>query len=203
MHPRVRLTIMAAATIALVGLLAFALLSDPSGSAPGREAEGRFQGSIRPPAPPGDFALRDQDGRTARLSDQRGRVVVLTFMYTTCQDECPTVAQQIRGALDALGGDVPVLAVSVDPERDTPERARRFLAKHRMTGRMRFLLGDEARLQPVWRTYGVQPQEDDAEHNAYVLVLDRSGRARVGFPIGGLTPEGLAHDIRVLQAEPA
>lgn len=201
MHPRVRLTIMAVATMALLALLALVAFSDPNGDAKGQQPTTRFAGSIRPPGPPQDFALRDQDGRVARLAGERGRVVVLTFMYTTCQDACPTMAQQIRGALDDLRSDPPVLAVSVDPGNDTPARADRFLAEQHMSGRMRFLLGGEAALQRVWRAYGVQPQSGRLEHTAYVLVLDRTGRARVGFPIGELTPEGLAHDIRALQAE--
>lgn len=202
MHPRVRLTLMAVATIALVGILAFVALSDPNSGASSNVPDTRFAGAIRPTAPPQDFALRDQDGRTARLADGRGQVTVLTFMYTTCQNDCPTMAAQIRGALDDLGGDVPVLAVSVDPANDTPARARKFLAEQHLTGRMRFLLGDQAQLQRVWRQYGIQPQ-GKLEHSAIVVLVDRSGRQRVGFPNSELTSEGLTHDIRVLEAEPA
>ncbi len=203
MHPRVRLTLMAVATIALVGILAFVALSDPNSGASGQVPQTRFAGAIRPATPPQDFTLRDQDGRSAQLADARGQVTVLTFMYTSCQNDCPTMAAQIRGALDDLGHDVPVLAVSVDPAHDTPARARQFLAKQRLTGRMRFLLGDEAQLQRVWREYGVQPQSNRLEHSASVVLLDRTGRARVGFPVSELTSEGVTHDIRVLEGEPA
>ncbi len=137
-----------------------------------------------------------------RLSALRGHVVVVTFLYTTCRDTCPIAAQQIAGALDRLGHDVPVLAVSVDPAGDTPARARRFLVARRVTGRMRFLLGSRAELAPVWRDYGIRPQGAGFEHSAYVLALDRRGRQRVSFPVEQLTPEGLAHDLRLLEAEP-
>jgi protein SCO1/2 len=165
-------------------------------------AEG-FAGSLRPPdVPPKDFRLRDQDGRPASLAQYRGRVVVLTFMYSTCEDTCPLQADQIRGALDTLGGDaVPALAVSVDPANDTPDRARRFLLEHSLTGRMRFLLGKRAQLAPVWRAYGVRPQGEAFDHSAYVLLIDERGRQRISFPLDQLTPEGLAHDVRLLQAE--
>lgn len=160
-----------------------------------------FVGSLRPPGvPPFDFALRDERGREVRLSDSRGQVTVLTFAYTTCEDTCPLQVQSIRGALDEAGArDVSVLAVSVDPEGDTPSRARRFLSRERMTGRMRFLLGSRAELAPVWRHYGIQPQGEGFEHSAYVLLVDAAGRQRVGHPIGRLTPEGLAHDLRRLR----
>ena len=68
-------------------------------------------------------ALRDERGDPLRLADMRGKPVVVTFLYTTCKDTCPLTAQQIRIALDDLGHDVPVVAVSVDPANDTP-RAR-------------------------------------------------------------------------------
>ena len=134
---------------------------------------------------------------------------MLTFLYTTCQDTCPIAASQILGALEDLGPageDVAALAVSVDPANDTPARARKFLLDRRLTGRMRFALGEEAQLRPVWRAYGIQPQGDDPEardfeHSARVVVIDERGFQRVAFPLGELTPPALAHDIRLLQAE--
>ncbi len=71
----------------------------------------------------------------------RGEPVIVTFLYTTCEDTCPTQAQQVKGALAELGEDVPAVAVAVDPPRDNPERARAFLSEQRMTGRMSFALG--------------------------------------------------------------
>ena len=170
------------------------------------DVTGGFAGSVRPAGiPPNDFVLRDQDGRRVRLADYSGRVVILTFLYSTCQNTCPITAQQIRGALDSLGRDVPTLAVSVDPRQDTPLNARNFLAKQSLLGRMHFLLGDFAALQPIWRAYGIQPQSNGTgpafDHSAYVILIDKQGRQRIGFPNDQLTPEGLAHDIRRLEAE--
>src|SRR4051812_44003582 len=162
-----------------------------------------FAGALRPPGvPPKDFTLRDQDGKPASLAAYRGKVVVLTFMYSTCKDTCPLQADQIRGALDDLGGDAPpALTVSVDPANDTPDRAKSFLLKHSLTGRMRFLLGSRAQLAPVWKAYGIQPQGAAFDHSAYVLLIDKQGRQRIGFPLNQLTPEGLAHDIRLLGSQ--
>lgn len=163
-----------------------------------------FRGALRPAIPPQDFRLRDEEGRPVTLAGLRGEVIVLTFLYTTCEDTCPTAVAQIRGALDGLGHDVPSLAISVDPENDTPDSARRFLLKHRVpNGRVRFLLGDRATLEPVWKAYGIAPQKDEFDHSAYVLLIDRRGRQRIGFPVSQLTPEALAHDIAKLEREPA
>jgi protein SCO1 len=199
MPARVRLALIVFATLVILGAGGVILLTGRRGEP--ALANG-FAGSLRPDIPPKDFRLADQDGRAVSLRALRGRVVVLTFMYSTCRDTCPVTAQQIRGALDDLGHDVPALAVSVDPAHDTPDAAQGFLVKQSLSGgRMRFLLGSRAQLQPIWRAYGIRPQGRAFDHSAYVLVLDRRGRQRVSFPVAQLTPEGLAHDVRRLEAE--
>jgi protein SCO1/2 len=159
-----------------------------------------FAGAVSPSdVRPADFRLRDQDGRMASLAGYRGKTVILTFMYSTCQDTCPVTASQIRGALDDLGHDVPALAVSVDPANDTQARAKTFLLRQHLTGRMRFLLGSRGALAPIWKAYGIQPQGKGFDHSARVLLIDGRGRQRVAFPTEQLTPEALAHDLRVLE----
>ena len=161
----------------------------------------RFEGATLPKglrAP--DFTLRDQDGRPVSLREHRGKPVIVTFLYTTCEDTCPVQAQQIKGAFDELGEDVPAIAVAVDPPRDTPARARAFLAKQRMTGRLDFALGSRSELAPVWKAFAAQPQREDLEHNGRLVLVDRKGVQRVSFPVDQLTPERLAHDVRVLAA---
>ena len=158
-----------------------------------------FAGALRPPeARAPDFALRDQDGKPVSMGEYRGQTVVMTFVYSTCEDTCPAQVQSIRGALDKLGRDVPVLAVSVDPRNDTRARARQFLLEQHVTGRVRFVLGTERELAPVWRGYGIAPQRGELDHSAYVVVVDGDGRQRIGFPHSELTPEGLASDLRRL-----
>jgi protein SCO1 len=158
-----------------------------------------FAGAIRPPdARAPDFRLRDQDGKPVSMAQYRGRTVVMTFVYSTCEDTCPGQIQSIRGALDKLGRDVPVLAVSVDPPNDTRANARRFLLEQHVTGRVRFVLGSERELTPVWKGYGIAPQRGELDHSAYVVVVDGAGRQRIGFPHSELTPEGLASDLKRL-----
>jgi protein SCO1/2 len=197
MPVRARLTMMLAATFVLVAALSVVLFTGGSDHAGGAG----FDGALRPPGiPPIDFALSDQDGKVATLGQYRGQPVMLTFMYSTCRDTCPLTAQQIKGALDQLGKDVPTLAISVDPANDTKLNARRFVNQQGLTKRMRFLLGDRAQLQPIWDAYGIQPQSKKFEHSAYVVLVDAKGIQRVGWPVDKLTPEGLAHDLRLLGA---
>jgi len=188
----------------ITGVLALAAVAGVLSFAVGdRTARGAgLSGSLRPPdIPPAEFGLRDEHGELVRLRDLRGRPAVVTFLYTTCRDTCPLTTQQIRAALDDLGHEVPVIAVSVDPANDTPLRARTFALKQQMIGRMRWVLGSSAQLQRIWRAYGVAPQSADAEHSASTVVLDGRGRQRVGFAASVLTPEALAHDIATLERE--
>jgi len=189
------------ASLSILGAAGVIVFAKPE-AAPTIGSDG-FAGALSPPKiPVRDFHLRDQDGKPASVDEYRGQVVVLTFMYSTCQDTCPVTAQTIRGALNQVGHDVPVLAISVDPAHDTPDTAERFLVKQSMSaGRMRFLLGTRSQLAPVWKAYGVRPQGKGFEHTAYVAVLDKTGRQRVGVPVDHLTDSYLAHDIRKLESE--
>lgn len=196
---RLRLTLVVA-TACLVAALA-AVVAFGGGDDGEDAGPTGFHGAIRPPeARAIDFRLRDEDGRVATMAEYGGRVVVVTFLYSTCQDTCPLTAQQIRGALDNLGRDVPVLAISVDPAGDTRAHVRRFLVEQRMAGRMRYLMGTRAQLEPVWRAYGIQPQGQGFEHTASTVVVDREGAQRLGYLTAQLTPEGLADDLRALGA---
>jgi len=201
---------------ALIAALAFAILASKGGSGtttspvvsvPGEEAvrpaSGGFDGAALPgshPAPP--FKLTDQYGLTMSLSSLRGEPVVLTFLYARCGAPCVLVAQQIRGALDELGGHpARVLIVSADPAGDTAPAVRAFLAEVSLSGRVHYLTGTEARLAPIWKAYGVHPAAVGAAafaKYATVRLLDSRGRERVLYGPEQLTPEALAHDIRRL-----
>lgn len=203
MPARLRLTLVVVAVCLLAALAGVALLGgrDGAGAAAGDATPTGLHGALRPArlrAP--DFRLHDQDGRVVTMRAYRGRLVIVTFMYSTCRDTCPLTAQQIRGALDQLGRDVPVLAISVDPVDDTPANVRRFLVEQRMTRRMRYLTGTAAQLAPVWRGYGVQPETSGSEHTASTVLVDGSGLQRVGYLTDQLTPEALAADLRTLSS---
>jgi protein SCO1/2 len=200
MAPRLRLAVMAVASMVLLAALAIVLFVRPNDGAADQEG---FAGAIRPAIPRHVWTLTDQDGRTVRVGAPGSGPSVVTFLYTHCQDTCPVTASTVRGAMDQLGHDVPAYAVSVDPANDTTNSAHVFLNQAHLTGRMHFLLGPDNALQQVWKQFGIRPQERDSEHTAYVVLLDASGRQRVGFPFDKLTPEGLSHDLRRLEAQGA
>jgi protein SCO1/2 len=196
-HARVLIALFLVALFALAAVV-LAAPDDEEGVGSGT----RFEGAVMPAgvrAP--EFTLRDQDGERVSMRDLRGQPVIVTFLYTTCEDTCPAQAQTVRGALDDLGEDVPALAIAVDPPRDTPDRARAFLAKQRALGRIDFVLGSRAELRPLWKGFFIQPQSVSVEHQARFTLVDKRGFQRVGFPGDQATPETLAHDVRLLQAE--
>jgi len=136
------------------------------------------------------------------LSDYGGRVVVLTFLYSTCGGACVLIAEQIRGALNELeeahARAPAVLIVSADPAADSPARVRAFLTEVSLTGRVEYLTGSLARLRQIWTAYRIKPASAGArefDEYASVLLLDPSGRERVLFQSENLTPESLSHDI--------
>jgi protein SCO1/2 len=215
MSARARILLLAA-TGALVAALALAVLLGGGGTgsrSPGSPAGALVAGSAAAPdsgfagaalpgeARPHDFTLTDQSGRMVSLSEFRGQVTVLTFLYPACGATCVLIAQQIRGALDELPQRVPVLIVSADPTADSPASISRFLAQVSLTGRVRYLTGPAGVLRAIWRAWGIVPASSGRssfDRSASVLLLDRSGRARVLFQSEQLTPEALAHDIRKL-----
>jgi protein SCO1 len=199
-NPRVLITLFLLAVFALGAIVLVASRRDANGGEPAATAG--FQGALMPEgvrAP--DFSLTNQDGETVSMRSFRGSPVVVTFLYTTCEDTCPIQAQTVRGALDQLGHDVPAIAIAVDPPRDTPERAKAFLSEQRALGRIDFVLGKRAELRPLWDGFFVRPQSVTEEHQARFTLVDAKGFQRVGYPGSEATPERLAHDLRLLEAE--
>jgi protein SCO1/2 len=136
-----------------------------------------------------EISLRDQDGQLVDLAQQRGRVVVLTFLYTHCRDICPLIAGRLNAVLASL--PVPerararVVAVSVDPRGDTFASVRRYAAAKHLLPQFRYLVGSRQDLERVWRAYGIliDPVSlDSIDHTGRIIVIDRHGRMRAGFP---------------------
>jgi len=170
-------------------------------------AESRFAGAAlvrRTPAP--DFALKEQNGRLVRLSSERGRFVLVTFLYTNCPDVCPLIASNLNTALHELGPrrrEVRVLAVSVDPKGDTPAAVRAYARAHRLVPQFHYLVGTAPELRRVWRRYdvlAVARKPDLVDHVAYTVLVDRRGKRRVVYD-SQVKAQQVVHDLRVLLEE--
>jgi protein SCO1 len=193
---RVHLALLTAAICLVAALVGVLLAERGNGDSQAAIPANGWAGATRPEGArvPG-FLLVDQEGERVTAASLRGQPAVFAFIYSHCQDTCPAQVQTIRGALDDLGHDVPVYGVSVDPAHDTQRSAQAFLLDQKMKGRMHFLLGSRAALEPLWRAFGIAPQTVTDQHSSWTVLVDPAGRQRVGFPVDKLTQAGLAHDL--------
>ena len=190
----------------VVGALALARATARDGAAPVMLAEGRYRGS-EPPATIAapDFSLRDYTGSPLRMREFRGKAVAITFLDTQCTEACPVIAAQIARGIELLSppdrARVAAIAITVDPDEDTPRRVRRFLREQGALGKLRYAVGSLAELRPVWGAFKVLPSAetgDDDIHSAPVRIFDPRGRWVSTLHAGGdLTAASLAHDLRV------
>jgi protein SCO1/2 len=182
---------------ALIAIVAVALAARNSGSSDDFDGS-LLPAGVRAPA----FDLRDQNGRAVSMAQFRGRPVIATFLYSHCKDTCPVEARLLNQAVTQLGRpSATVLAFTVDPAHDTRASVRAFLRKEKITVPFRWLLGTKAQLEPIWKGYAVTPQTAEAEHMARIVLIDKRGMQRIGYPLDQTTPDHIAHDLRLLARE--
>jgi protein SCO1/2 len=131
-----------------------------------------------------DFTLIDQQRRRVRLSQFRGKVVAINFMYTTCQlpDYCLRMVNHfgvLQKRLAArLGRDLIFLTITFDPLRDTPDVLARYAAQWApVSPAWHFLTGPEPDIRRVLGTFGVAafPDEGLMDHSLHTIVIRRDG----------------------------
>jgi protein SCO1 len=160
-------------------------------------------GALNPPRVSPPISLHDIDGKPVTLAAQRGRYVLVTFLYTHCPDVCPLIAQNLNAALRQLGAErskVRVLAVSVDPKGDTPASVRRFSRQRGLLPQFLYLVGKPAQLRRTWQAWNVQAvsrSPDLVDHVAYTALVDPQGRQRVLYD-SQVKAQQVLHDLRLL-----
>ncbi len=157
-----------------------------------------------------DFArhlqLTGHDGKPHSLADFRGKVVVVFFGFTHCPDICPTTLAklaQVSKRLGDEGGDLQVLFVTVDPDRDTPEALSRYVTA--FDARFIGLTGDAAAIARTAKEFKVVYQKQPGEtadsysvdHSSGTFVFDREGHVRL-FVRHDQSVDDWVHDIRQL-----
>ncbi len=151
-----------------------------------------------------DFALRDQTGTLVRARNLRGKAVVLTFLDTQCTQTCPVIAGLVADGLALLPGSlrssVAAVAISTDPAGDTAASRRTFLRRHRANGKIRYVSGPLATLEPLWKRFQILSSHesgDDEVHSAPVRIYDPNGVWVSTLHTGvDLTAANLVHDLR-------
>ena len=156
-----------------------------------------------------DFDLPDANGRRRTLADFKGRVVVVFFGFTHCPDVCPTTMLELAEVKKSLGPDgerVQGVFITIDPERDTPELLKAYVAN--FGGDFVALRGTPEETRAAAKHFKVfyakVPGKTDAsysmDHTAASYVFDVRGRVRL-FTRYGTGAEALTHDIKLLLAQ--
>ena len=188
--------------IALLALL-WALLSAPAFALTGADTRLPVIG----PAPP--FALTSSNDQRVALADLRGKVLALTFVFTTCSSSCPILTAKLVEIGRALGGDlgprVAFVAISVDPLNDTPARLRDYAAAHRADAPgWFFLTGAPGEIGEVLQRYGAYARKTEGgsvDHLFLTSLIDRAGMLRVQYLGTRFDPREMQRDLQLLLRE--
>lgn len=136
-----------------------------------------------------NFTLVDQDGKRFRFTSARGKVVLVTFVYTTCPDVCPLLTAKfaaIQRELEAKKrADYLLLSITTDPQTDTSAVLKSYAERYKPDFRhWLFLTGSRAQLAKVWKEFGVTVQNagpGQIKHTALTTLIDRYGLRRFDY----------------------
>ena len=164
------------------------------------------------PAP--DFTLTDENGQPFKLSDLRGKWILLAYGYTHCPDVCPLTLSRLREVkrtVDANGDRVQVVFVTIDPERDTPDIMQKYVSHFDQPFPQKFkgLSGTPAEIAAAAKPYNVNYEKKETGsadgysmgHTAEVHLIDPQFNWRMTFPFG-VKAEEIASDLQYLMQQP-
>ena len=159
------------------------------------------------PAPA--FSLTTQDRARLSLKQLHGKVVVVTFIYTSCADTCPLLTAKMAGLQARLGMDfgskVFFVAITVDPEQDTPSTLKRYAESHGVDlSGWAFLTGTSSEIREVARQYGVvlkKRPRGDVDHTFLTSIVDTSGILRVQYMGVRFAADEFLQDLKSLLPE--
>jgi protein SCO1/2 len=192
----------------LCGLLAACILPAAQAHDPSAHADVNLKaGTFDPPRAAPEIALPGADGKPFSLAHQRGKVVVLEFGYATCRDVCPVSLAMLASAharLGPLAERMQVVFVTVDPERDTPQVLREYLANFDRS--FIGITGTPAQLEAIRKAYGITATKKmqaggsyTMGHSSYLYFIDPQGRLRALQPFGR-PADDVVHDVKALLA---
>jgi protein SCO1/2 len=160
-----------------------------------------------------DFTLRDTAGRGVKLSDYRGRAVLLAFIFTSCPGVCPLISKQMEYVQAQLksaglfGKEAVMLSVTIDPETDTVPVLTAYAAQYGADpAGWRFLRESEEKTRPVLKAYDEWTKKlpkGDLDHPARVYLVDRQGNIREIYSLAFFNEKQALIDIQALLKEPA
>jgi protein SCO1/2 len=158
------------------------------------------------------FALTNQLRETVSLADFQGNVVILTAVYASCPHTCPAILNQTRAAIAELSSEeregLRVIAVTMDPESDSPDVLRKLAKNHGMQSPLYHLVtGDPVDVERLLDRMEIARQRDPEtgviSHANLFLLIDRDGRIAYRLGLGERQQRWLVSALRVLLREEA
>jgi protein SCO1/2 len=159
-----------------------------------------------------DFTLTDQDGRTVRSTDLCGKVVVVSFVFTTCNGTCPATTHRMSALAQALkeqglfkNDAVRLLSITLDPARDTSEALRRYMRLYDAEpAHWSFLTGPRAQVEKVIAAWGMWARPatgGQLDHPSRIFLIDPRWRVREIYNLEYFKPAWALDDVRLLLKE--
>ena len=140
------------------------------------------------------------------MSDFRGKLVLIYFGYTFCPDICPATLGNVNQALKEIGAkaeDIQLIMISLDPQRDTPEKLEQYVTHFNPT--FIGITGTQEQVDTVTSLYGIFYEKKEGseatsyliDHTATLMVIDREGYLKLVFPFG-VTADEIADDLKYM-----
>ncbi len=159
---------------------------------------------------PADFTLTTQDGKPFRLADVRGKVVLVSFIFTTCNGTCPATTHRMSQAAQTLAKDglrdkVHLLSITLDPARDKPAVLRNYMRLYDVDAKhWTFLTGSQKEIDKVLSDWGMWVRAGPGgqlDHPSRVFLLDGRGRVREIYNLEFFRPAWVREDVQLLLKE--
>jgi len=158
-----------------------------------------------------DFALVDAEGRKTTLRQFRGKVVLVSFIFTTCNGSCPATTHRMAkvqselARLAELKDRVQLISITLDPERDTPERLRDYMHLYELDpSDWSFLTGPKDAVHKTiadWGMWARPAANGQLDHPSRVFLVDPQGRVREVYNLDFLRTAWAVEDVRLLLKE--
>ncbi len=163
---------------------------------------GLVNNMVQHPQPAADFTLTDQNGLPFHMAEQKGKVVVMCFIYTHCTDICPFIAAKVKEASLQLGPDaksVVFVAVTTDPKRDVPAVTLPYSKALGLNDVWHFVGGPAKAVQAVWASYAIGVTVNPETDAVAPPKEDKGAMAMDKPPTQGLSSDDLTLVGKIVQ----
>jgi protein SCO1/2 len=158
------------------------------------------------------FALTNQDGKLVRLANLKGKMLLVSFVFTTCNGSCPATThrmEKVQAALKAKGffkkDRVRLISITLDPVRDTPAVLRRYMHRYDADpASWSFLTGPREQVAKViaaWGMWAKPTANGQLDHPSRIFLVDGRGRVREIYNLDFFKPEWVVEDVELLLQE--